>query len=275
MSEKQSDVKTIFEFLEDNPNVDVSKQWERMWNIHGTIADRIIERFDCKLHPISDGADYYQSPDESMEGAFFGYTGNDVDWFVRSWIGNRKASIIDRNINVVLGQETLVPNLMVIFGTVPNMLFYADYVNRVDLKTNEAHVDKYYEGDANKEYLEFRANTDYVWSASHGPGIRCMQSPVCSSYITSLSEDHINQCEAYLTKFVDRWFTWYDNADKLPPSLRDAQQEYDFNYREYTNRKDPMNVIPQRIFGKEMAQMMLDRRGGKVQMDADRGKWKK
>jgi hypothetical protein len=61
----------------------------------------------------------------------------------------------------------------------------------------------------------------------------------------------------------------------LPPGLRDAQQEYDFNYREYTNRKDPMNVIPQRIFGKEMAQMMLDRRGGKVQMDADRGKWKK
>ena len=31
---KQSDVKTIHEFLADNPNVDVSNQWERMWDIH-------------------------------------------------------------------------------------------------------------------------------------------------------------------------------------------------------------------------------------------------
>ena len=42
----QSDVKTIHEFLEDNPNVDVSKQWERCWNIHGKIHDRILNFFN-------------------------------------------------------------------------------------------------------------------------------------------------------------------------------------------------------------------------------------
>ena len=57
---KQSDVKTIHEFLEDSPNVDVSKQWERCWNIHGKINDRILKHFaDAKLHPISEGADCY------------------------------------------------------------------------------------------------------------------------------------------------------------------------------------------------------------------------
>ncbi len=273
-STKQSDVKTIHEFLADNPNVDVSRQWERCWDIHGRIADRIVKHFGATLHPISKGADYYASPDQQMEGAFFGYTAKDVDWFVRSWLGNRKASIIDMNINVVLGQETQVPNLMIIFGTVPNLLFYADYVPRVDLKVNEDYVNRYYSGDVNKDYLEFRKNTDFVWSASHGPVIRGMQSPVCSSYITALTDAHIDQCEPYLNRFVDRWFKMYDDAPRLAPEERAAQQKYDFTYREYTNRSDPMNVLAERIFGKEQAQFMLDRRGGKVQMDADKGKWK-
>lgn len=270
---KQSDVKTIHEFLADNPNQDVSHFWERCWGIHSRIAERIIEHFDATLHPISEGASYYTSPDGRMEGAFFGYTGRDLDWFVRSWIGNRKASLIDMNINVALGQGTRVPNLMIIFGTIPNLLFYADYVSRVDVKVNEYYLKKYYY-DANQDYLDFRANTDFVWSASHGPGIRGMQSPVCSSYITTLTDEHIDACEAYLGKFVDRWFRWLDEAPALPLAERDAQQRYDFTYREMTNRMDPMNVIPQKIFGMEEAQRMLDRRGGLVQMQADRGKWK-
>ncbi|NND54228.1 MAG: hypothetical protein HKN56_04565 [Gammaproteobacteria bacterium] len=270
----QSDVKTIHEFLADNPNVDVSKQWERCWDIHGKINDRILKYFGgAQLHPVSEGAEYYTSPDEQMEGSFFGYTGGGIDWYVRSWIGNRKASIIDMNINVTLSQHIRVPNLMIIFGTVPNLLFYADYVPRVDLKVNEDYVKKYYEGEANNDYLEFRANTDYVWSASHGPAIRAMQSPVCSSYITELTDEHIDQCEAYLAKFVDRWFRWIDEADEVPADERAAQQEYDFTYREYTNRSDPMNVLVDRVFGEEQAKFMLDRRGGIMQMDADRGKW--
>jgi len=72
---------------------------------------------------------------------------------------------------------------------------------------------------------------------------------------------------------VDRWFKMYDDAPRLAPEERAAQQKYDFTYREYTNRSDPMNVLAERIFGKEQSQFMLDRRGGKVQMDADRGKW--
>ena len=271
----QSDVKTIHEFLEDNPNVDVSKQWERCWNIHGKINDRILKYFgDAKLHPISEDAEYYTSPDEQMEGSFFGYTGGGIDWYVRSWLGNRKASIIDMNINVTLSQNIKVPNLMIIFGTVPNLLFYADYVARSDVKVDEAYVQKYYEGEANQDYIEFRANTDFVWSASHGPAIRGMQSPVCSSYITELTDEHIDQCEAYLEKFVDRWFRWVEEALEVPVEERDALQNYDFAYREYTNRSDPMNVLAERIFGADEAKHMLDRRGGLVQMEADRGKWK-
>jgi hypothetical protein len=164
---------------------------------------------------------------------------------------------------------------MIIFGTVPNLLFYADYVARADVKVSEDYVRKYYEGEANQDYLEFRANTDFVWSASHGPAIRGMQSPVCSSYITELTDEHLDLCEAYLEKFVDRWFRWLDEAEEIPLDERDALQNYDFTYREYTNRSDPMNVLAEKVFTPEKAKFMLDRRAGIVQMDADRGKWRK
>ena len=34
-------------------------------------------------------------------------------------------------------------------------------------------------------------------------------------------------------------------------------------------------TLVDRVFGSEQAKFMLDRRGGIVQMDADRGKWRK
>ena len=60
-----------------------------------------------------------------------------------------------------------------------------------------------------------------------------------------------------------------------PEPKRDAQQAYDFTYREYTNRSDPMNVLAERVFGLEQSKFMLDRRGGKVQMEVDRGRWRR
>ena len=42
-------------FLSENPDVDVSKAWERCWNIHSGIVDRIRDRFDVTLHASCEG----------------------------------------------------------------------------------------------------------------------------------------------------------------------------------------------------------------------------
>ena len=38
-----SDIKTLDEFLADNPNVDVSKAWERSWGILSAMKEKIAE----------------------------------------------------------------------------------------------------------------------------------------------------------------------------------------------------------------------------------------
>ena len=40
------ETKTIMEFLSENPNVDVSKAWERCWGIQTGIIERVRDRFD-------------------------------------------------------------------------------------------------------------------------------------------------------------------------------------------------------------------------------------
>ena len=55
------ETKTIMEFLSENPNVDVSKAWERCWGIQTGIIERVRDRFDVDKHPSCEGRDYFTS----------------------------------------------------------------------------------------------------------------------------------------------------------------------------------------------------------------------
>lgn len=265
------ETKTITEFLAENPNVDVSRAWERCWGIHNGIVERVKRRFAVKRHPSTEGRDYYTSLDGSMEGSFAAYSGHEVDWLVHSWLGNRKASLLDMNATVYLGQQTRVPHLVIIFGTVPKLFFYADYTPRCDLKIDIDYVQKYYE-PANASCLKMRGHPSFTWNWSHGTYLRGLMSPVCTSIMGELTDENIGACEAYLEEFVGRWFKWIDEAEKVPDAERAALQKYDYTIRELGYRTDPMNVLAKRGFGEAEFNRMLDMRIGVTQMRETLGK---
>ncbi len=265
-----ADTKTIMQFLSENPDVDWSRAWDRCSNIHSRIVERVPDRFDIHKHPSCEGEEYFMSPDGQLEGSFNAYTGPEVDWLVHSWIGNRKASILDMNATVFLGQQTRVPHLVVIFGTIPRLYFYAEYTPRVDLRTHLDYLQKYIE-PANEDFLKFRSDPDWTRFVSHGTYLRALMSPIATSSTAELTDDNIDTCEKFLGGFVDRWFRWLDEAETVPEAERAAQQEYDFTIRELGYRTDPMNVLPQKIFGAEEFNRRLDLRCGVEQMKAARG----
>lgn len=262
---KGTETKTIMEFLSENPNVDVSAAWERCWNIHSRIIDRVRDRFPVEKHHSCAGEEYFASPDGQLEGSFNAWTGPEVDWLVHSWIGNRKASILDMNATVFLGQQIRVPHLTVIFGTIPKLYFYAEYTPRMDLRTNYEHLQKYFE-PANEDFLKFRSDPKWTRFVSHGTYLRALMSPIATSSHAELNDDNITTCEKYLEKFLDRWFRWLDEAEEVPEEERAAQQAYDFAVREYGYRTDPMNVLPQKVFGDQEFNRRLDMRVGVTQM---------
>ena len=265
------------EFLSENPNVDVSKAWERCWGIQTNIIERVRERFEVAKHPSCEGRDYFTSsehPDHGLlEGSFNAYPGDQLDWLVHSWIGNRQRSILDINATVFLGQETRVPHLAVIFGTIPRLYFYAEYTPRMDLRTNPDYLNQYYE-PVNQDFLEFRANPNWTRFVSHGTYLRSLMSPVCVSSHAELTDENIDFCEDYLERFIGRWFNWLDEAEEVPESERNDQQIYDFQVRELGYRNDPMNVLPIQVFGEEEANRMLEMRIGVDQIEDSKDRWK-
>ena len=273
---QSKETKTIMEFLAESPNVDVSKAWEKCWGIQTGIIERVKERFSVEKHPSCEGRDYFVSGEHpkhgQLEGSFNSYTGEEVDWLVHSWIGNRQRSILDINATVFLGQQTRVPHLAVIFGTIPRLYFYAEYTPRMDLRINPDYLMKYYE-PVNKDFLDFRAQPHWTRFVSHGTYLRSFMSPVCVSSHSELNNENIDYCANYLEKFIDRWFQWLDEAEEVPVSERAIQQQYDFQVRELGYRNDPMNILPIEVFGAEEANRMLDLRIGTDQIKSATNRW--
>jgi len=131
--------KTIPEFLAEAPDVDTTELWAAFWEILTEAKDRITAELDVQPHPSSADLGSWTTPDGGYEGSLNTFTGdpdNGVEWLVHSWIGNRKASILDMNLQVWLGPHIDVPHLVIVFGTVPNVFHFSDLVPRRDLMTD-------------------------------------------------------------------------------------------------------------------------------------------
>ena len=260
-----ADTKTIDQFLAENPDVDVSHAWERCWGILREIKERIAARYVLKLYPECIDRKYYTSPDGEFEGSFQAWSGPGMDWLVNSWLGNRKASILDMNTTAFLDQDNDVPHLVLVFGTIPKLFFYFDFTPRRNLMTDPDYLEKYYD-PINEEYLALRGHKNFQWSVSHGTYMRSLTNPSTQSLTAELNDANIDVLEDYIRRMLARWFAWLDAAEPLPDSARAEQQAYDFTVRRLGYERDPMNKLAIRVFGEDEVQRMLDLRMGRRQM---------
>ena len=261
--------KTIPEFLEELPDVDVSRRWARFWEILTEAKNKIETRFAVTRDPSCAGREYYTSHDQAFEGSFNCYTGPGLEWLVHSWLGNRANSLLDMNLTAFLGPQTTVPHLRIIFGTFPRIYFSADYLPRRNLWTDVDHLARYYD-EVNEDYLSMRSDDRFDWFVSQAPYIRVAESPVAVSVTTDHDDGIIDALEAYTTRFIDRWLGWLDSAEQIPVHLQAKQQEYDHAIREHGYRLDPMNEYFVSSFGKAEVDKMVDIRMGKQQMERAR-----
>ncbi|MEH6591360.1 MAG: hypothetical protein V7746_13960 [Halioglobus sp.] len=261
-----ADTKTIDQFLAENPDVDVSNAWERCWGILSDIKGRIATRFPgLELEPNCADREYYTSPNGEFEGSMAAWSSPGCDWLVNSWLGNRKASILDMNATAFLGQDTDVPHFVMVFGTIPKLFFYFDFTPRRNLMTDTDYLDRYY-GDINEEYLALRGNENFQWSVSHGTYMRALTNPSTQSLMGDLNNDNIDILEKYAYSMLDRWLGWLDSAQPIPEAERAALQDYDFKVRELGYARDPMNKLAEQVFGADQVDNMLNIRMGREQM---------
>ena len=263
-----ADTRTIDQFLAENPDVDVSRAWERCWGILTAVKDRIAARFPG-LQPDPDcvGREYYTSPDGAFEGSMQAWSGVGADWLVHSWLGNRQASILDMNATAFLDQQTDVPHFVMVFGTIPKLFFYFDFTPRRNLMTDADYLERYYE-PINQTWLELRGNSNFQWSVSHGTYMRSLTNPSTQSLTAELTDDNIAILESYADTMLDTWMGWLDRARPIPESDRAQQRQYDYTVRRLGYERDPMNKLAAQVFGADKVQEMLRVRMGARQMAA-------
>jgi len=261
-----ADTKTIDQFLAENPDVDVSKAWERCWGILAGIKARIADRFPgLELEPNCEGREYYTSPNGDFEGSMQAWSGTGVDWLVNSWLGNRKASILDMNATAFLDQQTDVPHFVMVFGTIPKLFFYFDFTPRKNIMVDTAYLDKYYE-PINERYLALRGDPRFQWSVSHGTYMRSLTNPSTQSLMGDLNDENISVLEDYANDMLETWLGWLDQAEPIPEQERSHQQAYDYTVRRLGYERDPMNKLAATVFGEDKVDEMLKVRLGAEQM---------
>ena len=265
-----TDTKTIHEFLAENPDVDVSRYWERCYNILTDIKEKIAARFPgMELHPSCEGREYYTSPDEAFEGSYKAWTGPGCEWLVNSWLGNRKASILDMNATAFLDQQVDVPHFIMVFGTIPDLFFYFDFTPRRNIMVDTDYLDKYY-APINEEYLALRGHKNFQWSVSHGPYMRALTNPSTQSLTAELNDENITILEEYAYKMLDHWMGWLDNAQPVPEDQRAELQKSDHTIRRLGYERDPMNALAEKVFGEGQVEAMVKLRMGEQQMLANK-----
>ncbi len=266
--------KTIHEYLAENPDVDVTATHAALFGILTDLKAKVDARFpDLVRQEASLGLDYWATDSGDFEGSLTTFTGPGVEHLAHSWVGNRKASILDMNLQVWLDQSIDVPHLVLVFGTIPDIFFYSDLVPRSDLMVDIDYLSRYYvEEDA--DFLALRGDDRFTWSVSHGTYMRAFNSPVAHSYTAARSPEIIDVLREVATKRVDRWLGWVEEATKerpVPTQARAALRERDHLVRTYGYTMDPMNAISERFLGRERVQQLLAVRYGQAQIEASRG----
>ena len=267
-----ADTKTIDQFLAENPDVDVSKAWERCWGILHDIRQKIAARFPgLALEPNCVGREYYTSANGEFEGSMQAWSGPGVDWLVNSWLGNRKASILDMNATAFLDQQTDVPHFVMVFGTIPRLFFYFDFTPRRNIYIDANYIERYYE-PINERYLALRGHQNFQWSVSHGTYMRSLTNPSTLSLMGDLHDDNIGILEEYAYAMLDIWMGWLDTATPIAENARAEQQRYDYSVRRLGYEKDPMNKLAVQVFGEDRVEEMLNVRMGAEQMQRTSGR---
>jgi hypothetical protein len=262
-----SQTKTIPEFFAEAPDTDSMEIWGRFWQILGGLRDRVLDRFELAPHRSS--AELREWTSGSFEGSLSTWTGPEAEWVVHSWIGNRSQGILDMNLQVWLGPHVDVPHLVLVFGTIPQVFHYSDLIARRDLATDLGYVQRYYE-PANEDFLEFRGDTRFTWSVSHGTYMRAVISPVGHSYTAERSEAVLDALEKRVVGRFEGWLAHVDAAEPVAAAERAGLAERDHFLREHIYRLDPMNDLARRFMEPEMVDRLIEARLGSAQLAGER-----
>jgi len=247
----------VEQMVDQSPTIDVTETFRQFEELLDELKAKIDDRFELERDPSTEALESYGSHPERPGGRLAAYAGPKIDWMVRSWLGNPRASFANLHLTVWLGPHIRVPHLGIALLVWPEGWFYLDSVPRTHLLADGDYYDRYYE-PLNEEWLEVReANPELEWFTSRAGFIRSSLSPTAQCYSFPRSERHLDLVRRLTHEHVDRWLRWVDEAEPVPESERAALAAGDLAIRRNIAERDPANVLGVRFFGQETTDRLV------------------
>ncbi len=234
-------------------NTDVFQQ---LWGWTNELREKLEARFILNPDPSTKDLQSYSALTGEAHGSVNNCSGPEIDWLVHSWVRDPQSGFCNIHLTVWLGSHIYVPHLAVVFGTVPHLFFFMDYVPRSDLFIDLEYLDRYYE-PMNQTYLQFVNDSRFQQYISKNLYMRQAQSHTSLCYTSPITEETLTIVHSLAHDFIDRWLTWVDQAEPVPADERAALAERDLNVRRHVAERDPDNKIAVRLFGEELTEKLV------------------
>jgi hypothetical protein len=231
--------------------------FDQLWGITKELYQKLEARFQLHPDPSVENLQQYSSLDGNMKGSLTAFSGEEVDWLVHSWLGNpEKSNFSTMRLTTWLKSHIQVPHLAFEFGTLPDILFYIDYIPRTELLTDLAYLDRYYE-PVNQTFLKLQDDSRFKVFTSKSLYLRLFQSPVSLCYTGAPTFDTLELTRTLAHETLDRWLTWVDAAEPVPEDAREALAARDLALRRGSAERDPGNKFVAQMFGSELTDKLV------------------
>lgn len=244
-------------------DLDHAALFDRLQSILNELYGRVTDRLSVSPH-LNPNLQNFSSPDGAITGSLETFSGSEIDWLVFSWLNSAQLKFSTMRLTCWLSPQMQVPHLAIELGAIPHPFFYIDYIPRVDLWTNLAYVERYYEL-VQPTYLELRNNPDLSVFVSKALYVRQVQSPAHLCFTCPSTESSLALIQQTAQEMCDRWLSWVEQAESVPAAEQDALAKRDLLMRRISAERDPGNAMIAKIFGSEFANQLVRSLWGKEQ----------
>jgi len=254
---RQDNLKSVRELIAERPDLDNTATFLQLRAIQDEVWAKIAARFALDRDASTLPFESYASPDGAATGTLQGYTGPEMDWAIKSWIGNPARSFCNLHITLWLGPQTRVPHFGLACGTFPVIFFFLDYLPRLDVRLQPEYMDRYLQ-PVNERFLQLQADTRLKPFISQTTFVRAAVSPVGLNFIAPPNTPGVVETfRDCAHEMVDRWLGWMNDPEVVPEAERAALAADDLALRRNIAERDPANVVAEQIYGKAMADSLV------------------